>query len=97
VSQRVARGAGVRESFLEQINLFYGALAQSVETGDPAWIEHVMDDWTQSQTETDLLGEAASQTRILSEILTRSVRLEACRLELVHEGDKRFFLVLVKF
>jgi signal transduction histidine kinase len=69
VSQRVARGAGVRESFLEQINLFYGALAQSVETGDPAWIEHVMDDWTQSQTETDLLGEAASQTRILSEIL----------------------------
>jgi signal transduction histidine kinase len=69
VSQRVARGAGVRESFLEQINLLYGALTQSVETGDPAWIEHVLDNWTQSQTETDLLGDDASQTRILSEIL----------------------------
>jgi signal transduction histidine kinase len=69
VSQRVARGVGVRESFLEQVNLLYGALTQSVETGDPAWIEHVLDNWTQSQTETDLLGESASQTRILSEIL----------------------------
>jgi signal transduction histidine kinase len=69
VSQRVARGIGVRESFLEQINLLYGALSQSVETGDPAWIEHVLDNWTQSQTETDLLSESASQTRILSEIL----------------------------
>lgn len=69
VSQRVARGAGVRESFLEQINLLFDALCQSVETGDPAWIEHVLDNWTQSQTETDLLGEEASQSRILSEIL----------------------------
>ncbi len=69
VSQRIARGAGVRESSMEQLDKFYEALGYSLDTGDPTWLEHVIDGWMHGLTESDLVGEKASLSKILSEML----------------------------
>ena len=69
VSQRIARGAGVRESSLEQLNRFYEGLYHSLDTGDPTWMEHVISSWMQVVTESELVGEKASLSRIISEML----------------------------
>ena len=69
VSQRIARGAGVRESSLEQLDRFFGSLYHSLETGDPTWVEHVISGWMLGLTESELVGNSASLSRLLSEIL----------------------------
>lgn len=77
-SQRLARGAGVRESFLEQLHRFFDALVHSLDTGEPAWVERVIDSWIGVLTESELAGETASLTRMLSELLleTRQIVTE---------------------
>ncbi len=69
VSQQLARGAGVRESFVVQLNQFYDGLKQAIESGDPAWLEPVLNNWLLSQTETELAITGGSITAILSEIM----------------------------
>lgn len=84
VSRRIARGAGVRESFAEQVHRFYSALYQSLDTGDPAWLERVIDSWMQALTESELAGANASLTRVISEILLET---QACVSEAL-PGDE---------
>ncbi len=69
ISHQLARGAGVRESFLPQLNQFYDALVQSVESGDPAWMDPILKDWAQARTQTELSVHEASLYPILSQIL----------------------------
>jgi signal transduction histidine kinase len=52
VSRQLARGAGVRDSFLNQLNVFFDALVQAVDTGDPSWIDPVLEEWADSSVET---------------------------------------------
>ena len=52
VSRQLARGAGVRESFLSQLNVFYDALIQAVDSGDPSWIDPVLEEWAAASVET---------------------------------------------
>jgi signal transduction histidine kinase len=54
VSQSLARGSGVRESFEAQLNRFLDLLEQAVLTGDTAWIDPILKDWARASTETDL-------------------------------------------
>jgi len=54
VSQTLARGVGVRESFEEELSRFYDLMQQAVLTGDSAWLEPILYDWARSPTETDL-------------------------------------------
>jgi signal transduction histidine kinase len=83
VSQRIARGEGVRESSLEQLNQFFEALYYSLESGDPAWMDRVINLWMQSLTESELSSDKASLSRILSEILlgTNEYAVETLLLE----------------
>lgn len=54
VSQSLARGSGVRESFEDQLTRFFDLLEQAVSTGDSAWIDPILHAWAQAPTETDL-------------------------------------------
>ena len=78
VSHRLARGEGVRENFLEELNRFFDLLLEAVNTGDPAWLEPLLNEWATAQTQTDLETSDASLTPILSQILlvTNEVCLE---------------------
>lgn len=54
VSQALARGAGVRESFELQLIRFFDLLEQAVLTGDSGWLDSILSDWARAPTETDL-------------------------------------------
>lgn len=54
VTRDLARGSDVRENFQQQIERFYGTLAQATTSGDPAWLDAVLIDWADSSTLTDL-------------------------------------------
>ena len=75
ISQNLARGESVRVNFLEQLNIFFDLLSQSILTGDPAWLNSVLDAWTESRTENDLEEQKASITKILDTILLTTVEI----------------------
>src|SRR5215813_12577243 len=54
VSNSITRGAGARASFSEQLEHFYSCLEQAVTTGNPAWLDPVLAEWTGAPTLTDL-------------------------------------------
>lgn len=66
---RLARGEGVRSSFQEQVDRFYDLLLQAVETGDPAWLESLVDGWVNARPESDLDQETGSVPPVLQELL----------------------------
>ena len=53
ITHQLARGEGVRESFQEELERFFVLLKQSVETGDPAWLVSILDEWAEARLETD--------------------------------------------
>ncbi len=69
ISHRLARGAGVRENFLEQLTRFFDLLLEAVESGDPAWLDPLIDEWTRAQTQTDLHEERSGLTPFLTQII----------------------------
>ncbi|MCJ7702265.1 MAG: HAMP domain-containing histidine kinase [Anaerolineales bacterium] len=69
VSHRLARGELVRVSFVNQLNIFFDLLFQALFTGDPAWLNTVLDDWIASRTQSELEQQGTSITHILNHIL----------------------------
>jgi signal transduction histidine kinase len=69
VSQELARGEGVRESFSAQLNRFYDLLIQAVELGNPEWLAPLLDEWAEARTESDISQKEASLHPILNQIL----------------------------
>ncbi len=68
-SAALARGAGVRENFQNQLSRFFDLLEQAVETGDAAWLDPLLQDWTRTRTETDLEEGERNVTTLLSQIV----------------------------
>ena len=77
VCNRLARGEGIRASFQEQLELFYEKLVQSLDSGNPRWLEPVIDEWTRNQTVTDLEKKEASLPPILEQLIL--ITYEVCR------------------
>lgn len=77
-SATLARGAGVRENFQDQLNRFFDLLEQALESGDAAWLNPLLQDWTRTRTETDLEDGERNVTTLLSQIvlLTQDVARE---------------------
>ncbi len=69
VSHQLARGTVLRESFLAQLNRFFDAVVQAVATGDPSWMDPILNEWVEARTQTELSINEASLYPILSEIL----------------------------
>lgn len=67
-THRMARGESLRESFRVQLELFYDRLIQSVESGDPAWIEPVVDEWVKARTVTELETREISLYAVLEQM-----------------------------
>lgn len=89
VSHRLAHGENLRETFLAQLEEFYDRLVQSVEMGDPAWLNGVVDEWIQARTVTELEESEASLSPVFSQflVITYEIALEnldsSATLELV--------------
>ncbi|MEA3349108.1 MAG: HAMP domain-containing sensor histidine kinase [Chloroflexota bacterium] len=69
VSHELARGESVRESFLEQMSRYYNLMRQAIISGDPAWLNEVLDEWTSAQTLTEREQHEISLAPILTEII----------------------------
>jgi signal transduction histidine kinase len=59
----------VRESFRGQLDWFYELLLQAVDSGDPAWLDSVLDEWIQARTQTELESQVAALPPILNHLL----------------------------
>ncbi|HZD57268.1 MAG TPA: hypothetical protein VE136_11120, partial [Anaerolineales bacterium] len=59
VSQELARGEGVRESFSGQLNRFFDLLLQAIELGNPEWLAPLLDEWAEARTESELSQKEA--------------------------------------
>ena len=66
--QAIARGASVREDVRVLLERFYGLLEQAVETGDPAWLDSILTEWSKSLTQSDLEGSSSSLTSLIKEL-----------------------------
>lgn len=84
ISRRFARGEELRENFEQSLSQFFNLLQQSVETGDPAWLNPVLNEWVQSRTLTELDNPEANLPPILNQIL--QITIDICQ-EKLSEGD----------
>ena len=68
VSQRLATGVGIRPSFQEQIYKLYDLIEEAVVTGDPDWLNSILDDWVTARVNSELGEALQSLTPILEQI-----------------------------
>jgi signal transduction histidine kinase len=68
--QSLARGAGVRENFEAQLERFYDLFEQALETGDSAWLDAVIYDWVNANTQSDIAEGQKNATALLSILFT---------------------------
>ncbi len=92
VSQTLARGTGVRESFVAELGRFYDLMVQAVITGDSAWLEPILYDWARSPTETDLDQGQYHVAFVMNRIL--SLTIEVAR-ETLSEQDALDYIATV--
>lgn len=87
VANRLARGQEVRESFRLQLERFFDLMEQAIVTGDPAWLNPVLDSWVAARTQTELDAESTSLPPILDQILiiTHEIAGEALDTEQAFE------------
>lgn len=73
--QKMARGAGVRENFRDQLEQYRAMLEQAVDTGDPAWLDPVLRQWADSLTESDLANHQSSLVQVLGIVFATLVEV----------------------
>ena len=83
VANSLARGAGVRENFQEQLERFYNLMTQAIETGDPAWVEPVLFDWAAAPTQSDFREGEKNISAVLNHMLM--ITFELAREDLTEQ------------
>lgn len=68
-ASRLVKGEGVREMFVEELERFYDLLQQSVEYGDPAWMNGLLSGWINARTLTDIEEREASLLPLVNDLL----------------------------
>jgi len=74
-TQTLARGANIREDLRAQLERFFSLLEQSVDTGDPAWLDPVLSTWATSLTQTDLEAGISNLSQFIKEIMVISYQI----------------------
>ena len=69
VSRRLAKGEGTRLLFRAQLEQFFELLTQAITSGDPAWLNPILDEWVQARTQTDLESPGNALAPFLEQIL----------------------------
>ncbi len=54
VIHNMARGVDLRANFQKELEQFYSRLEQAVSTGDPAWLDSILRNWSATPTQSDL-------------------------------------------
>ena len=80
----LAKGASVREDLRAQLERFFELLEQVVETGDPNWLDPLLNLWAASLTQTDLESSQSSLNQFIKEIMNQTIQV--CRETL--DGDQ---------
>ncbi|MGZ9225034.1 MAG: sensor histidine kinase [Anaerolineales bacterium] len=75
VGQELARGMEVRAGFEEQLERFFDLLAQSITTGDPAWMDPILLDWAKSSTETELEEEPYHISFLINRMIALTIQV----------------------
>ena len=68
--QNLARGSGVRENFEGQLERFLDLLEQALVTGDSAWVDAVIFDWVNANTQSDVVEGQKNATALLNILFT---------------------------
>ncbi len=78
ISNTLARGTDAREAFHDQLQQFFSSLEQAMATGNPAWLDDILIDWTSSPTLTDLQRKKNNVAELLNKIMsiTNDVAIE---------------------
>lgn len=77
VSRVLAKGETVRQQLREELGKFFDLMVQSVETGDPKWLNPVLDEWIEARTQTEVEKLESSLTPLLKQIMTATYELVA--------------------
>jgi len=90
IANMAARGATVRATFLQELERFFNLLEQSIETGDPAWMDGLLYDWastpplTVAQEKRYILPPLLNQMLMALIDLARENLREKEALEVIH-------------
>ncbi|MBI1795234.1 MAG: HAMP domain-containing histidine kinase [Chloroflexi bacterium] len=78
VSYSLTRGTNLRGVFIQQLERFFDGLEQAVTTGNPAWLDSILYEWTGSPTLTDLQQQKNNVADLLNKIIsiTNDVAIE---------------------
>src|ERR1700690_3262012 len=78
VSNSFARGSDAREAFTSQLEPFYDSVEQAIKSGNPAWLDSTLLEWTSSPTLTDLQQKKNNVAELLNKIIsvTNDVAIE---------------------
>jgi signal transduction histidine kinase len=76
-TQSLAHGSGLRDNLRPQLERFFELLEQAVETGDPSWLDPILQIWATSLTESELENSWSNLTIFLRDLLNLS--FEICR------------------
>lgn len=74
----LARGSLLKEDLTEQFIQFFNQLQLSIETGDPAWFDPLLEKWSSSSTQSDLEDNQNTLIVFVKELilLTHNICLE---------------------
>jgi signal transduction histidine kinase len=75
VANNIAHGAGVRDNILGQLERFFDLLSQSVETGNPSWVDPILVEWSSTLTPSDFREGDKSVSVILNHMLMTTYEL----------------------
>ncbi len=78
VAHSLARGTDARQPFADQLEHFYNSLEQAVTTGNPAWLDPILLEWTGSPTLSELQQAKNNVADLLNKIvaITNDVAIE---------------------
>ncbi len=69
VVHRLARGEHTRESFRQELERYLELVEQAILSGDPGWLNEILDRWISVRTQSEQQHHAASLAPILRHIL----------------------------
>jgi len=68
ISKSLARGEELRSDFEQLLDEFYNRMLQALNSGDPNWMDALLDTWASARTQTELEARASSLPVILNQI-----------------------------
>lgn len=89
-TEAMARSLNIRDDLRAQLERFFFLLTQAVETGNPEWLDPVLDEWASSLTQTDLEARESNLLSFIREIMQRTI--DVCR-QTLHEEQALSLIV----